>query len=272
MGTSGAYGGSGGQAWSRARRRARRLPPNPTDGDLDRLIQAVGDGLSHDNPELDQQAPAQVEPAAPTVSWGPISARPRAGGGEGPGTGGGRRGGGERPTGGGTRRSPRRVASVGSRAARAGAALLTGDTRTLAELGLDLADLVGLSPAEQAQRIAAHMVTGDSIENAEIRAATDALILAQIQAGRPLSPVEVAQVYASAWIIEVVKTELGAAYRDGSRPADEIRRIERRVYDTVRASVEGLVTDGMETMDTEAVITEVLGRARRVMRASGMGR
>ena len=132
--------------------------------------------------------------------------------------------------------------------------------------------MVGLSPARQAQRIATHMVTGDSIENAEIRAATDALILAQIQAGRPLSPVEVAQVYLSAWIIEVVKTELGAAYRDGSRPADEIRRIERRVYDTVRASVEGLVTDGMETMDAEAVITEVLGRARRVMRASGVGR
>lgn len=277
MGTSGAYGGSGGSAWSRARRRARNLPPNPTDADLDHLMQAIGDALPYETPEAPVEPQAPREPVevshTPPISWGPISARPRSGGGDGPGAAGGRRGGGERPaTGGGTRRSARRAASVGGRAARVAAAFVTGDTRTLEELGLNLAELEGLSPVEQAQRISARVVVGDSIENAELRVATDALVLAQLREGRPLTAIEAAQVFATALIDEVMETEMTAALQSGRRTIDEIRDIERRVRDTVRASVEGLVREGDTTMDAEAVIADVLGRAQRVLRRSGARR
>lgn len=275
MGTSGAYGGSGGNAWSRARRRARNLPPNPTDGDLDRLLQSIGDALPYETPEAAPEQPTPREPAevpeVPHVSWGPISARPRSGGSDGPGARGGRRGGGERPaTSGGTRRSARRAASVGGRAARVAAAVVTRDTRTLEELGLNLADLEGLTPVEQAQRISARVVVGDSIENAELRVATDALVLAQLREGRPLMAIEAAQVFAIALIDEVMETELTAALQSGSRTVEEIRDIERRVRETIAAAVEGLVREGDTTMDTEAVIADVLGRAQRVLRRAGV--
>ena len=220
---------------------------------------------------MDPQAPREPVLAheAPPISWGPISARPRSGTGDGPGVGGGRRGGSERPaTGGGTRRSARRAASVGGRAARVAAALVTGDSRTLEELGLNLADLEGLSSVEQAQRISAWVVVGDSIEDAELRVATDAVVLAQLREGRPLAAIEAAQVFATALIDEVMETEMTAVLQSGSRTVEEIRDIERRVRDTVRASVEGLVREGDTTMDTEAVIADVLGRAQRVLRRS----
>lgn len=282
MGTSGAYGGSGGPVWSKARRRARALSSEPSQPDIDRLLQAIGDGLpgaedgpAQARPEAPEQTTVQPERetqpalATPTVSWGPISARPGGGGGDGPGGGAGRAAG--RRGGSGSSRTSRstgRAATIGGRVARLGAALVTGDRRTLAEFGLDLGALAGLTPEQQAQRIAAQIVVGDSIENAEMRAAADALLLAQIAAARPLTPVEAAQIYATAWVTEIVETELAAAYRDGARSPEEVRRVGRMVRDSIRAIVEGLVTDGMDTMDTEAVIREVLDRARNVMRVA----
>lgn len=277
MGTSGAYGGSPGKAWSLARRRARRLPDQPQQQDIDWVLSAVGQGMGFDGdggdvgqPPGGDQAPEGNRPAAdnaPHVSWGPISAsRPSGAGGGGGGAGGGRAG--RRPPGGGatprTRRSVRRAGAVGARAARATNALLTGNARILAEFGLRLEELVGLSAPEQAHRIAAQLGVSDTVENAEILKAADKLILAQLAQGGALTPVELGRLFATFVIDEVMATELGAVFNDGSRSREWVRDTERIVHDAVKACVDGIVVDGAGTLDTEQVIVQVLSRAQAV--------
>jgi hypothetical protein len=277
MGTSGAYGGSAGGAWSVARRRARRIQGEGTDGDINRILNGAAPGFGFDTEAADgpnegqqgQQEPAAPAPlgAMPAVSWGPISAHRAGGGGTGGGTGGGR-GGGPRGAGGGTGRgrSARRAARVGGRAARAAFAIASGNAGILAsEFGLRLEDLIGLSPAEQAQRITDRLIVGDSVENAELLKAADKLILAQLAAGGAMTPVEVTRLYATSYIDEIMATELGGVLNDGNHTAQEVREIERKIHEAVEATIDGIVVDDATTIDTEETIRTVLVQAQSLL-------
>lgn len=275
MGTSGAYGGSPGRALQTARQRARALSDHPTDRDVERVVNAAGPGLGFDDapppdvnihPPVPGDQPAEMGERLP--SWGPISALRSSGGGRGGsgGAGGGAgRGRRDTPTGTG-RRSVRQAARAGGRAARAASALVTGNARILAEeFGLRLADLVGLSAPEQAQRIAAQIVVGDSIENAELLKATDKLLLAQIEAKGELSPLDLGRLFVTTLVEEAMATELGAVFAKGTRTKEWVVDVSRQVRDVIRARVDGLVVDGTSTVDTESVITAVLGTAQAVL-------
>lgn len=276
MGTSGAYGGSGGQAWQNARRRARRLPNLPSAAEIYGVVSAIGEGLPGDNPATEVEddgagaaGVAEEHADPPAVSWGSISARPRASQGGGGGGGAGRARPRREPTtgrAGGTQRSIRRAVRIGSRAARAGFALAAGDAALLQrEFGLDLDELRGLSAPAQAKRIADRIVVGDSIESAEIKEAVIAVVLAQQDPEHPLNPLQAARVFMTAWITEVAETEILGTLVDGKRPDEEVRNIARQVRDAIRAKVEGLVTEGMETMDALAIFDGVYRRAKRQM-------
>lgn len=278
MGTSGAYGGSSGRAWSRARRRARNLPDHPTDRDIERVLNAVGDGLgltgeAPEGPEAGPTTPAtdlQTDaPAGPPVSWGPISARRAAGGGAGGAGGTGGAGGGRRGRtnqgGGWGRRSVARAARAAGRAGRVAYALAARDGATLAALGLSFADLEGLSPAEQAQRIAADVIVAATIEEAEIHRAIDETVIEVLDGGGDMPPAEFARLFVANLVIEIVKTELMGVLNDGSRPADWVGDVQRRMEDFVRAAVDSLTIDDGGTADIEALINEVLPRTQEVL-------
>ncbi|MCA1678225.1 MAG: hypothetical protein LC777_04370 [Actinobacteria bacterium] len=144
MGTSGAYGGSGGRAWGKAREQAGEYATNPTPDNAQQLLSDIADALDWDG---DVGGPQ------------PLAAQPRlrgtpGGGGDGPGGGGGGRGGGGLNQGGsGRSRSRSQAAAVGGSVAAAGLALRDRDGDALQRYGLTLAELDGLDPHEQARRI-----------------------------------------------------------------------------------------------------------------------
>jgi hypothetical protein len=161
MGTSGAYGGSGNQAWNNARELLDDLPvpasdgggadgddEDDADGALAGLAGALADALAGDDATL-------RTPPAPFTVAGLLPRRGSGGaGGGGAGRGGIRgEGGGAGRTGGGSRRSVARSAARGGAAIGGAYALRAGDRAALAELGLDLDELRGLGPRMQCARI-----------------------------------------------------------------------------------------------------------------------
>lgn len=273
MGTSGSYGGSGGSVWKRARATARNLPNEPSQEDIDRLVADIASAIDwHDDQEAGVAEPAPAEPgdqpfATPPVSWGPISAR-RASGTGGGGGGGGRVSGGPGPGArGGGRRSSATAARVASRGGGAAYALLRGDAAALARVGLVLAELVGLAPPEQAQRIASSVV-GASIVEAERDKALARMLVAILGSGGTLTPADSAKVFVESYVYEVMLTEIDGELRDGRRDGAWTADVERRVKEQIQAVVatEELDADAGPD-DIERLTIYTLDRARAVLAA-----
>lgn len=277
MGTSGAYGGSGG-AWNGAQRELDDLLSGGGTTPADVLAPAAGaldwdDGTS--GGEDDGQGGGQSPPiplAGTDVAPITIRARAGRGGGAAVAGGGARRGGGARTGlgvgGRGGRRSRQRAARLGAGVAAAGYAVRAGDAATLRRLGLDLAELAGLSPSQQAQRIIDVVVgTATSIADAEIARATSSMIIALLEADAEPTPVEVVRIFAAEYVYEICLTELGSHMRDGTRdgaasvvPEDDMRElIEARV---ASLQIEG---DSIEADALESTIDDVLEFTRRVI-------
>ena len=113
--------------------------------------------------------------------------------------------------------------------------------------------------------MAAQIVVGNWIENAELLKATNKLLLAQIQADGDLSPLDMGRLFVTTLVEEAMATELGAVFADGSRTREWVTDTSRQVRDVIRARVDGLVVEGTATMDTESVIGAVLGSAQAVL-------
>jgi hypothetical protein len=275
MGTSGSFGGSRSRGWSRARSTARNLPNAPSQEDINRLVADIASAIDFrpgdevlpgDTPAGEADLPFAIGP----VSWGPISARRRTSG-RGAGGGGGRLGGTSGGPGPGTRGGGRRSGAVAARIASRGGgaayALLRGDTAALADAGLVLAQLVGLAPAEQAQRIAAEVV-GATIVEAERDKALSRMLVAILDSGGELAPADAAKVFVESYVYEVMLTEIDGELRDGRRDGAWIAEVERRVREQIQAVVAN------ETLETGAGPGEIehltiytLERARAVLAA-----
>jgi hypothetical protein len=274
MGTSGSFGGSRGSAWSRGRTTARDLPNEPSQEDIDRLIADIASAIDFrpDQPanegDLQPGEPGEQPDAIAPISWGPISARRTAGrGGGGGGRPGGVSGGPGPGTRGGGRRSRATAARIASRGGGAAYALLRGDAAALAVIGLVLADLVGLAPAEQAQRIAAEVV-GATIVEAERDKALARMLVAILTSDGALSPAEAAKVFVQSYVYEVMLTEIDGALRDGRRDGAWTADVERRVREQIDAVVANQpLDDAAGPGDIERMTSYTLDRARAVLAA-----
>ncbi|MBA2295954.1 MAG: hypothetical protein H0W16_12580 [Actinobacteria bacterium] len=279
MGTSGAYSGSGG-AWNGARRELNDLLTGGGASPDDVLAPAAG-AIDWDAEPVDRAAgdaaggddrPGSGEIPLIGTSVAPIRIRTRGGrggGGVGVGAGGGRRQG----TGGGSRRSRtsrsrQGAARIGASVAAAGYALRAGDATGLRRLGLDLSELVTLSPSQQAQRILDVLAgAAATIADVEVTKATSTMIIRLLEADTLPTAAETVAVFAAEYVYEIVLTELGSEMRDGSRDGGGTVVAEDDLHDVISARVAGLQIEGdsVEADALEAAIVEVLEFTRRVM-------
>lgn len=280
MGTSSSYGGSRGAGWRRARSHARRLPEIPSNADIDGLVSDIAGAMGWgDAPGLgDEQAaptgsdpPLTSPPAPPIGSWGPISAR-RAGGGGGGGGGASAGGAGRRAGGaggGGGTRSRRAAARTASRAARIAYGVARGDAALLETVGLRLADFIGLTVAEQVQRIAEAAV-GATIEEAELDKAITRMTVEILDSGGDIAPADAARRFVEAYTYEIMLTEVGGVLRDAGHGDAWSRSIERQIRDSIHAVVETYPLDAATGADqVGALIETVLEGAREVLATRG---
>lgn len=280
MGTSGAYGGSGG-AWNGVRRELADLLTGGGVSADDVLAPAAGaidwDDDAGEAPGVDA-AGADDRPGSgeiPLVGTHVAPIRVRSRGGRGGGAGAGGDGGGPRrhgtgggSRGGGTTRSRQRAARVGASVAAAGYALRAGDAAGLRRLGLDLAELITLSPRQQARRIL-DVLTGaaTTIADGEVTKATSTMIIQLLDADTPPTAAETVAVFATEYVYEIVLTELGSEMRDGSRDGGGTLVAEDDLHDVIAARVASLRIEGdsVEADALEGAISDVLEFTRRVM-------
>jgi len=277
VGTSDGYQGSGG-AWNGAQRTLDDLLSGGDSATDDVCADAagalqweVGDGDSADGQSGETDVATLEIPTVGSEAV-PITIRPRGSGGGGDvGVGVGARRSGGRPTPGGSGgrgRSRRRAASTGARVAAAGYALRAGDATALRTLGLELAELVGLSPAQQAKRIIDVIVgTTATIEDAEIARASSSMIIALLERTTEPTPAEVVRIFAVEYVYEVFLTELGAEMRDGSRNGSASIVTENDIRDLIEARVASLQIEGdaVDAGALESAFDEVLEFTRRII-------
>lgn len=272
MGTSGAYGGT--PSW--------RPVVQQTELWIDALPAggAGGEGPSETPPQtnVDDNPPqpaASAQPTRPAVS--PLDALvrriatrlasdgapgTRGGGGTGAG-GGGRRGGGRTAT---------RAARVGGRAIAGAYGLRSGIAAPLADLGLTLAELEGLSKGEQTRRIVeAAMGPEGAIDGNELRLANSEVVLWALTQEIEPTALELA----NRWVVEYVWqawiTEAGRTLRDRTSDGHARLRVEQEMRAVLEARVaaSGLPEDRpLTTADFQAAIRAALTSLARISGAA----
>jgi hypothetical protein len=265
MGTATAWGGSGGRDWSKTRQDAAELVSNPTEDTASDVVDDLLDALDATEPPADSQAQAQLPP--------PARPRPASSGGGGGGAGGAGGGGGlvfRRPSssaggGGGSRRSRAAASGAAGSVIAAGLAVRRGDPDTLARLGLDLAELQGLNPFQQSQKILNVLIgSGAAVEESELRQA-NAPALRRILTD-DLNGAEAIRVFLVEYAMQIFDSECGETMRDGSRPGDDALRAEREVRSAVSMRVEliDLPDNAVSPDDLAAAINTALTTMREV--------
>lgn len=267
MGTSGSYTGGGGAAGHDLRDEISRwldlLPPS---GDRPRPDGKPQPGgvvePAASPPDIPRLPPETLLPAVQLFEPSRMPLRPsgrRGRGGVGAPSGGGSGGvwgrdGGRR--GGGARRSTSASASTAGRAAAAAYALRTHDAATLAQLGLNYAELRSLDSFEQVRRIvdAACGPIGDgTIEDDERRhvaAQVAEWVLEQGEAGSEPDLEEVLRETIATIIFEAAATETGDLIRNGKHPPWASVEGERQLRDAARALADrARLTPGTATAD-----------------------
>lgn len=267
MGTSGAYGGSGGKDWQQARDSVADLAADPTSVTQQaETISQLANALDWDGDAAPEAAPG--EQAAQRPFGGLV--RPRSGGADGPGGGAGGGGGGRAGTtgrAGSGRRSRQRASRIGGAVLSAGLAVRGGDAATLSSLGLSLDELRGLGPVAQCSRILNALVgSGADIDEAEMRAASSTALIALLTENLP--PVAAVRVFIVEYVMEISLTELGSSMREQGTGEVSVQ-IEDGLRSLVSAQVDQLALDDTELgpQQLQDVLYESLGSARAVLRA-----
>jgi hypothetical protein len=261
MGTSGAYGGSPG--WNKVRNQTREWLDSGGGGGGEAPPTPVPPTPP---PDVSEGRPPAVRPTISPALAGLITGLGGllAGGrGNGGGSGGGGGGG---PAGGG--RSSGRASTVGGRALGGAYGARTGAAGPLAELGLDLAELSGLTRYEQAQRIldAAIGPRGDVLDS-ELRKTNASVVLWALTEEVEPTPVELADRWVVEYVWEMWITESGSILQD--HPADGYDRV--RAEQEMRAALEATVSANampddrpLTTADFTAAIEGALASLRRM--------
>ena len=239
MGTSGSYGGSGGQDWNELQRELDRWLDELPGADDDT---ANDNGSDDDDPP--NHEPVEQEPPDPAVLRvlrplrRALSARGSGSGGAG-GPAGGEPGRGRRsPSGSG--RSRARAARVGGRLAAGISALRGGDATALRAIGLDLAELQALDPYAQAQRIleaATEAGMAATLEEEELHVAANRTAIWGLTESDSPSVQQVIHRFVEEYVFEVFLMEGGAILRGGGRDGTAAVATEDRVRRTIAALV-----------------------------------
>jgi len=274
MGTSGAYGGSGGRDWQTARDAVADLVADPASAQQQTdVISQLADALDWDGDAPDPLPPSSQSPAQqPLPKLAPVTPRPFGGlvrprgGGGGPG-GGGRGGGATGAGGGGGRRSRQRASRVGGAVLAAGLAVRAGDAGTLDSLGLSLDELRGLRPLAQCARILNALVgSGADIDEAEMRSASSTALVAVLT--EDLSPSAAVRTFIVEYVMEISVTELGATMREIGSGEVSVQ-VEDGLRSLVTAQVDQLALDDarLGPQQLQDALHEALGSARAVLSA-----
>lgn len=274
MGSSGAYGGSGGRAWGKARQQAGDYADAPSDANAEQLLSNIADALDWDSdspPDAGDGDPNdQFRPA-----FGPlrIKVTPGSGGGlggagGGGGTGGGSAGAGSAGGGGGRSRSRARAATVGGSVAAAGLALRNRDGPALGQWGLSLQELDGLDLHEQAKRIldAVGASVGDLQED-ELTQASAAALLALLD-DKDATGADAVRVFVVEYVFEVSLTEIGDELRNGTRDGWATVQQEDKLHDLIEARVSQIeLSATIGSADIQQAVYTALDDARTFLRA-----
>jgi hypothetical protein len=272
VGTSGAYGGSGSSAWGRARGRLTDIDSGADEspeeaGDVAAAAQAIAQAIRRDDPTL--------RPSTPP-GYTSSSLLPRASGGGGGGGGGGRvaSSGSSGRTGSGVGRRVGRSAQRGANAIGAAWALRTGNAGALREVGLDLAELQGLGPRQQCDRILQAML-GNATHPDEfaLRRAASKAVQSMILDQTPPDPLDTIREFVGDLVMEQSLVELRAQRAGGADVAD-IASKEGKVRRYIRARVRAIpapVAGPMTIAEMRGLAGRILQAALRVM-ATGAAR
>lgn len=279
MGTSGAYGGTAGwsgidkqtQEWLDSGAGTGGLTDGPS-GDPETPPPASSD------PAHEQTPPGTEPPIPPPLAKliGQLGRRLRGSGAsaDGPGGGGVRRAGTGGPGGGsgGRGRSAARASSVGGRAAAGVYGLRSGTAGPLAEIGLSLNELSGLSKHEQARRLLeAAMGPSGAIPESELRLANAEMILWALNEEAEPTPLDLANRWVVEYVWQVWITEAGPTIRIHSANSYDSHRVEQEMRAALEATVvaSGLPDDRpLTTQDFEQAIRSALKSLQRIGQAS----
>lgn len=259
MGTSGAYGGSPG--WKPVRDQTQQWLGTGAAGGGTAGESGPGSGI----PPSDATGARTLISGLPPVS--PALARIIAALGAALTSGGGSRGGGSALTGSGGR-STARASTVGGRALGGAYGVRTGSAATLGELGLDLAELAGLSGYQQARRIveAAIGPRGDVLES-ELRQANAEVVLWALMEEIEPTPTDLANRWVVEYVWQVWVTESGSILQEHSPEGIDRVRLEQEMRAALEATVSAhALPEGraLTAADFTAAIDSALGSLRRI--------
>ena len=279
MGTSGAYGGSGNQAWNSARQLLDDLPlPASSDGGdgsgdgggddadddgaLAGLAGALADALAGDDTTLGSPpSPFPLTGLLPRRGPGGVV----GGGGGGGAPGGAIRGesGGTGRTGGGSRRFVARSADRGGAAIGGAYALRSGNREALAEIGLDLDELRGMGPRAQCARIL-DAVLGEAGHPDEmaLRTAAAEQLKAIITMPAPPTEADALRGFIAAFVFQMGLVELRADLAKGLIDSATATRKEGRLRRYLNQRAAALTVPTTGTMS----IAEFSAHADRLIR------
>lgn len=238
MGTSGAWGGTGGRAWNQVRDNAEDFAENPSSDSADALIPRLLDAMSWlDDAGIEASvADDGISSFLPSVPLGSGWTGSGGGAGGGGGTGGG---GGGTTGGGGATRSRRVAAGVGGNVLAAGLAYQRGDGTTLRALGLDLDELQTLDSSRRLNRILNRFVGADAgLEETELRAVNARVLRAILVDG--LDGQGAVRLYIVEYVIQVHANEVGSRMHENGRSGSEIAETERQLRSALSARVQKL--------------------------------
>ncbi len=274
MGTSGAYGGSGRQAWNDARQLLDDLPlppgsdgngegddsdesPDGSDAQVAGLAGALADALSGDDTTL-RNAPAPLT----LGSLLPHRGAGRGGGGGGGGAISGESNGSGR-TGGGSSRSVTRSAARGGATIGGAFALRSGNREALAEIGLDLDELRSLGPRSRCARILdAVLGEGGHPDEMALRTAAAEQLKAIITMDTPPTEAEALRGFVAAFVFQMALVELRSDLAKGVIDSATSARKEGRLRRYIRQRVSQLAVPAVGTLS----IADFSAQADRLVR------
>lgn len=275
MGTSDAYGGSAGMKRVRDQTQQWLDSGGGTDGG--------NGGDTSTNPPVPTPPPPDVSDTRPAPPAAPVSpglagiivslvrALARGGGGSGGGgTGSGGGGGGGGGSSGRVGRSTSRASTAGGRALGGAYGVRAGNAAAVGELGLDLAQLTGLSRYQQAQRILdAAMGPRGGVLDSELRAANAAVVLWSLTEAVPPEPVEMANRWVVEYVWEMWITESGPALQERAGKGYDRVRAEQEMRAALEATVSAHELPGDRPLTSADFTTAIEGALSSLRRISG---